>query len=520
MNDPLKDVAQDVRSEIARLLAAGKIIEAIKRFREATGSDLRSSKEAIDSMFVKQRKQAVTISLPGYTSSSSTGLPSSGASSSGSDFSYADTNDPDFDFGGTTSQTNDPLDALPSNVRHEISGLIYSGNKIAAIKRYREMTRSSLQTAKQAVEEITEQLKRRNPAMFQDSEQKDVLGLSVIVAVIIIAAGYAATNLADVSFDNWLGKIESLIDSAKQMIGDSSLAKDGKRKLSRIIEPAKVKILEIPRQRDDGVDHETLYIPIAPTDPTANLTTLYRAKMANADYVAWKNLPGLPKGYQDYIEEHRIKYVRAEIARHLDSPTGMNTPIPVITQSAISIDGNIQPQEWQHAARIALEPATTGTTLYLQADNEWLYLAADVPGDTTAAGWDQFRFYIHVDIDPAIRNERIHVDGRPMGILGGIRQTNIPWQGAPPANDDERWKRYPISDWRIYRLAQGASTYAPHRQYEAKMNLAESGLTIGAPFPVFVEIETDPIREANRNTRRYLGNLGSQEQPMWMVMRR
>ncbi|MDP3589643.1 MAG: hypothetical protein Q8R54_03795, partial [Methylobacter sp.] len=135
-------------------------------------------------------------------------------------------------------------------------------------------------------------------------------------------------------------------------------------------------------------------------------------------------------------------------------------------------------------------------------------------------GFDQFRFYIHVDIDPAIRNERIHVDRSQFETLGGIRQTQVLWQGEPPKNDDERWKKYPISDWRIYRMAKGASTLQQHRQFEAKLNLKESGLAIGSPLPVFVEVETDPLYVDGKFKKRlYLGGLGNQDQPVWMIMK-
>ncbi len=237
--------------------------------------------------------------------------------------------------------------------------------------------------------------------------------------------------------------------------------------------------------------------------------------------MAWLNKPGIPLGYQDFIEEHHIKYVRARIAKGLALPTNTKPlKIPVVTAEKITLDGAIQQQEWQQAIRIPLQPEETGSFLYLQADNDWLYLAADVPGDTTQSGFDQFRFYIHVDIDPVIRNERIHVDRSQFETLGGIRQTQVLWQGEPPKNDDERWKKYPISDWRIYRLAKGASTLRQHRQFEAKLNLIESGLTIGSPFPVFAEVETDPLYvDGKFKERRYLGGLGSQNQPAWMIMK-
>lgn len=57
-----------------------------------------------------------------------------------------------------------------------------------------------------------------------------------------------------------------------------------------------------------------------------------------------------------------------------------------------------------------------------------------------------------------------------------------------------------------------------HRQFEAKLNLKESGLVIGTAFPVFVEIETDPLEDSKPRKRMYLGGMGNQNQPVWLIM--
>ena len=495
MSDPLKNIPQDILAEITRLVSVGKKIDAIKRYREAAGCDLKTGKEVVDSLFGDTR----------YTPPSSPVYPN------GSDDIFT-LNAPHSNF-----QTKDPLQGIPQNVRQEITGLIYSSNKIAAIKCYRAAAHCDLYTAKQAVEAFTDHLKNTNPTLFQGGPQKDGLGMTVFFALVIIGV-VAAKNLPDNFMDEWQGKLDTLMQNVRQPLSDTTVeSEEAKPPMIAVqIVPKEQPLLDVQR---DPIDHETLYQPLLPENGSSELTTLYRNKLANPEYVAWKSQPGLPKGYQDFIEEHQIKYKRAEIARNLVLPAGVGAlAIPVITDRAINIDGDIQQNEWLKAALIKLEPESTGSTLYLQADKDWLYLAADVPGDTTQEGFDQFRFYIHVDIDPAIRNERIHVGRNGSEALGGIRETRINWQGEPPANEDERWKKYPISDWRIYRLAKGASSVKHHRQFEAKLNLKESGLTIGAPFPVFVEIETDPFDDGRTRQRRYLGGLGNQNQPVWLIM--
>ncbi|MFZ2403592.1 MAG: hypothetical protein WAW41_00535 [Methylobacter sp.] len=430
---------------------------------------------------------------------------------------------------------NELLKGIPSGVQYEITNLIYSGNKIGAIKRYREAVNCDLKTAKDAIDAVTVQLKTANPLAFNESRHKGG-GVYVAVIILLVMGAVEIAKIPDTKINEWQEKFSALLQSATAKV---SIIPSAVNKASEDVfatnktsdsavaikapEPNQALINDTPYQpkpTQPVVDRDIPYVPIAPDDIETDLATLYRQKLANTGYILWKNKPGLPQGYQDFIEEHHIKYVRAKIAKNLVLPANTRAlEIPVITAATITIDGTIQDREWRQAARIPLEPEDTGSILYLQADNDWLYLAADVPGDTTEKGFDQFRFYIHVDIDPAIRNERIHVDRSQFETLGGIRETGVLWQGDQPKNDNDRWKKFPISDWRIYRMAKGASTMQQHRQFEAKLNLKESGLTIGSPLPVFVEIETDPLYVDGKFKKRlYLGGLGKQNQPVWMIM--
>lgn len=94
----------DLTDELLRLLGEGRNIEAIRRYREATGVDLAEAKAAIDELLTRLQ--------------SSTSVP---------------------------APTDDELTA-------EVLELVKTSGIIAAIKRYREATSCGLKDAKDAVE--------------------------------------------------------------------------------------------------------------------------------------------------------------------------------------------------------------------------------------------------------------------------------------------------------------------------------------------------------------------------------
>jgi hypothetical protein len=258
--------------------------------------------------------------------------------------------------------------------------------------------------------------------------------------------------------------------------------------------------------------------PVEPPDEQL-LVQAYEKKLANPKYVAWMSRPGLPTGYQAFEEEALIKSIRARIAKQLKAPADATIVRIPVAAGAPVLDGRLDHMEWIAATVIPMEPPHQRTRLMLLSDGKRLYVGADVPEEITRHGFDQFRFYYHVLGSDVIVNERIHV-GIDRYTGGGIRQTNVRWNGAPPANDDERWKKYGISDWQIYQRSDGRSFFGSHRQYEVVLDLAEVGLHVGIPFPAFVEVETDPVYrpDGKFGAREYLGFLGSQSLPAWFII--
>lgn len=414
----------------------------------------------------------------------------------------------------------DNLKSLALRYRFEITKAICSGHTIEAIKLYREATGCDLASAYSAIESSAAQLRSGNPYVFDRQaghrgivwKRLVISGLAVLFAVIFAIL----PNFDPGRFRNDLHQMlreQPLFNFVMQNETPAMTSKPIVKEPAIMSMPVPESVSIADEKKTDNVYH-----PATPIVNVRDIGNLYRQKLANPDYRRWLDLPGLPKGYQNYPEEYAIKYARAQIAGGLIAPAGEKVePLPLHSDLAIEINGVIDDSEWTNAKRFALSPATSRTVLYLQADAEWLYIACDVPAETTESGFDQLRFYFHIDIDPAIKNERIHLG--PYGKrLGGIRQTTI--LRPTLQNGDERKTRvYPLSDWQIFRMATGATRLRQHRQYEAKLHLEESGLHHGVPFPVFVEVETDPLQENGKFKRRqYLGMLGSQQQPVWLMI--
>jgi hypothetical protein len=248
------------------------------------------------------------------------------------------------------------------------------------------------------------------------------------------------------------------------------------------------------------------------------LEQAYEAKLHN---VAWLNRMkrvGIPSDNDDSAEVQQIKDARTQLSRRLAAPPGEKIrQIPVAARPRITIDGLLSPAEWERSLPVSIGLNGRKTTLLLCSDGNKLYVACDVPDETTPADFAQFRFYLHVLTSPLIVNERVHVENR---MCRALRQTTVTWRGVAPTGDDERWKRYPITDWNIYRHTVGATQCTGHRQYELSLDLAESGLHRGVPFPAFVEVEGPSEKDAHGAfvRRTYWGKLGSQANPVWFLI--
>ena len=248
------------------------------------------------------------------------------------------------------------------------------------------------------------------------------------------------------------------------------------------------------------------------------LLKAFYAKIESPEYIAWSNLPGIPKGFQRFPQEAEIKAIRSQLARKVQPPDGTQVIlIPIFRDFRVNIDGYLDELEWEKlSAKIMIGINGARVLLYLASNGSDLFIGCDAIDEKTESGFDQLRFYIHHETSYLIKNERIHVSKND---TDGLRQTQIKWRKAPPSNENERWKKFPISDWNIYELASGTWSFSGHKKYEASINLQESGLHLMVPFSVHIEVESDPVYEGKKfKNRVHIGELGSQHKPVWFMI--
>ena len=215
-------------------------------------------------------------------------------------------------------------------------------------------------------------------------------------------------------------------------------------------------------------------------------------------------------------EEQWIRQARSEISKLRRAPPGARVLAIPRAKLAPSLDGRIYTEEWAGALRIPLEPAAGGATVLLLAQGGQLYLAAHAPKDNTEAGFDQFRFWFHIDLSPYLRSERIFLAGA--GWFAQIREVALPPEREPITESPDPRKLAVKSDWNVFERTRGVSRVNGYRQYELAVDMNETGLFAGVPFPAFFEIEGDPVLDAGRKfkARTILGTGGSAAAPIWL----
>ena len=240
-------------------------------------------------------------------------------------------------------------------------------------------------------------------------------------------------------------------------------------------------------------------------------------KFANPEFAAARSVRGrLPPPSFDVPEEQGVRRARDKIAFARRAPADAKVLTIPRAGAAPVLDGAVGEAEWRGALRIALEPAARKASVLLLAHGGQLYLAALAPGDRTAEGFDQFRFWYHIELSPFMENERAMISGRGRALT--LRGTRLPRAGEAIRDGLDPRSLAQDADWGVSGRLRSASIVSGFRQYEVAVDLAEAGIGSGAPFPAFLEIEGDPEMDAagKFKARVIEGRIGSASQPIWL----
>ena len=151
--------------EIRQEIDAGRLIQAIKLYRQVTGLGLKESKDAVEAMRDGQ-----------------VGPPASGTASAGE---TATMTRGVFD-GAAPATAGSPV---PPSSRQEVERLLTEGKKIEAVRAVRQATGLGLKEAKDAADAIESDLRRREPLKFRAADLQKKGGC--LGAVLLLLTGIA-----------------------------------------------------------------------------------------------------------------------------------------------------------------------------------------------------------------------------------------------------------------------------------------------------------------------------------------
>ncbi|WP_372865331.1 hypothetical protein [Spongiibacter sp.] len=388
---------------------------------------------------------------------------------------------------------------------HNIEKAIIQGRNIEAIKLYREAEHCDLEQAKAAIDAIAADLRQRKPYLFSQQPANDQPGQVSLTRGGAVAAALISTLLVGGALYYFLVQDPPASNPYTAKTPDDASPPSA----------AAPKALSLP----SSIDSRRFAAPLNPDVSDDRFAALYPAKIRSESYVNRK-AGSASRRHDDSVLERKIKSARSQQAARRVAPTGAKVHAIPRSSTLPTINGVLAAGEWQDAAVLNRDDDSgnaSPTRLYLKVVGDWLLIAGDVPGERSADGYDQLRLYFHAGLLDGLVNERLHI-GRGPGVTS-IRQTDFYWQGPPPTSDDERWKKYPISDWGLYYYAYGTSSlHSGHRQYEVALHIGEAGLHRGVPFSFYAEVETDPLTNADGKfvERQYLGSFGSPAQPLWL----
>lgn len=147
----MNELSQEDSNRLTDLILAGQKIEAIKVYKDITGMGLRESKEFIDNLEAQLRE--ANPASPRH-------------------FAY------------NAKPQSLSMGKIPEEDARKMTDLIFAGQKIEAIKMYREATSLGLKESKEFIDALERQLREECPENFSHAAKS---GCSVVAASVLLA---------------------------------------------------------------------------------------------------------------------------------------------------------------------------------------------------------------------------------------------------------------------------------------------------------------------------------------------
>ena len=156
----MNELSQEEIDRLGEMIFAGQKIEAIKVYKEITGMGLRESKEFIDDLEAQLREENPEFPRNLASSSKSSRL---------------------------------SMGNMPEEDAKKMTDFIFAGQKIAAIKMYKEATGLGLKESKQFIDALEKQLREECPENFAHAAKTgcSVVAVGVLLALVAGVAGWA-----------------------------------------------------------------------------------------------------------------------------------------------------------------------------------------------------------------------------------------------------------------------------------------------------------------------------------------
>lgn len=155
----MNELSHEETGRLTDLILEGQKIEAIKQYKEITGMGLRESKEFIDDLEAQLRRDY-----------------------------------PDFpqNLAAPPKSHRPSMGNIPEEDARKMTEFIFAGQKIEAIKMYRDASHLGLKESKQFIDQLEKQLREECPDEFAHAAKTGCSLLLVAGALLTMAAGALA----------------------------------------------------------------------------------------------------------------------------------------------------------------------------------------------------------------------------------------------------------------------------------------------------------------------------------------